>query len=391
MSHFATVRRRQPVVAPGATPNNTYAPEISGIPQENQLMGAYGGQYVEPITDLRFTRRRLNGDGTVAFSYTPVIQSSGTTGFENYQFTPSSADVDYGYDVLVEASLNNRSTWSAPISCSYNTAYPSDVILPFVIPDPVVVWNAATSKFDITQKPYQALNRLYKVESQDLTAVEQFGYLVRSENELQGSQTVDLSGATDPAPDPPITSIGSTKVFSVQDTTPDYQYAGQNNAIVGSASEWIAASATLGTGISRVRILNTGGAVAWIPFFQLKHGGTGVDILQSWFPDTYPRFGRALRSSIPKSTWDPNFSPPLMLVDNNLDFTRGKIPGTDWVEFDWGVQFNDLTLLIGSMDGWPPLTSATITTYNAAGTLVRTISFVSGSYTPNETKTVSLP
>jgi hypothetical protein len=458
----------------GGAPSQSYSPELNGNPQEGLLVYAYGGQWSSPPTNFRFKRYRIDpATGTQTLIAT-VIQDSTTTGYENYQFTPGSADAYNGYDVTVEASFDNRGSWSAPVSCSKNMAYPSDVILPAIIPDPVLTWNAATGKFDLTQRPCQGLDRLYKIEDKNLSYVKQWGYMPRSETELQGTQSVDISGSTDPAPDPPIASMLPDDVLSIMDCTPDYQYVGQNNALFGAASNWVAATPTpAGSGgayISRVKILNTG-AKAWIPFFKLNRPGSGytiaftsggtyqlqegdvitgdtstktatvlkiltnggswatgnaagyiivasasgaftagetvhvgahtdvmtltadkvpIDILQARFPDSYPRFARSVAATQVKP-WDPNYPSPLKFVDNNDTFTMGTIENGESVEFEIYVPFNDLSLLIGSIDGYPPLTAATITTYApGSSTPTNTISFAPGSYTPNETKVQAL-
>ena len=388
MSRFALLKHH--VAAPGGGPSYSLvqSPELSGEPRVGQLAYVYGGDYSSAPTHLRYTQQRIDPTTLAVTNLSPVVQDVTALGNAaySYQFNWAAGDQDLGYSMLVEASFDNQSSWPISTICDITTTYTSDVILPAVIPDGSITRTSSSGTlpmtFNITSPGYSALVRYMMIEAADLSVVKYLGVLPITEAERNSPNNIDLTGVTDPAPEPAIPSLLATDVLTVWEATPDWENTGNLNQIVGAANNprWI--SPTDRSGTNRIRITNTHPTNnAFLNKIGIEVGG--IDILRSVSSDGDTFFARGFYSSDPNR--EPSTFSPKNLTGNAASITGEIAANGGWVEFDLPNVSSPITVKLYSVNGWGPLTDGTI---KKDGVTAQTLTGV--TYTPDEVKAYTI-
>lgn len=209
------------------------APELSGIPRENEAYWLSAGTWSGgSITSYAYKFYR---DGVLASTVNQAGDALGGTWVAG----------DVGKVIAATVEATNSSGTGAPASAILVFEFPSDVITPATIG---TISGARTSAsgvlpmtFDLTATVYDSDMWELRVLASDGVTELYNGFKGIAEAELTSPFNVDLTGATDPAPMPPIPVLGANDTLSIRLVSGDWM--GDLGA-TGVASNWLSFSPT---------------------------------------------------------------------------------------------------------------------------------------------------
>jgi hypothetical protein len=205
------------------------APTISGTPREGEDSWIGAGTWSSTPNLYRYKRYR---DGVLVGTTTQIS--------EGLLVTWATADVWTAPSATVEASADGGATWSAPVDAVLDFLFPSDLITPATIATPTLTRNTPSGttpmQFTISgvdlSPSYAAL--LYHLGSDGVT-VSEVAAVAMTNAALGSPYTIDLSGASDPAPVPSLSAMAANDNLSVRIVSADYA-ATDLGAVSGVAS-----------------------------------------------------------------------------------------------------------------------------------------------------------
>lgn len=278
----------------GGTPTiltNILSPTISGIPRQGETLFLGAGEWSPTPNAFRF---KVYRDGALVSTTSQVSES--------LPFTLGSADVDTTAAATVEASVNSGSSWSSPVDCVANYTFETEKITPNYIPTPSMTRTSASGVTPMTFTMTGALRPSYllqiRVTASDLATEKYIGFMAVSAGMLQSPFTLDLSGDTDPAPQPPMSALLATDVLSIRIVSADY-LQGTTDAGAGVASDWMSLSPTDRTGYRYWKLNITSGG-AFLREIEAALAAAGANVLR----DRAYTFGDS-----PPFARDNNFNP----------------------------------------------------------------------------------
>lgn len=312
------------------------APTLSGVPRESATAWIGAGFPSGTPNTYRYTLYR---DGVLVAGY-PVVQSA--AGFE---FAWVTADVGHAPSATVEASADGGSTWGAPATALNTFTFASALITPATIPDGTLTRTSASTvlplTFDVTAAVYSCYKWQIKVEDTNLTTVKYFGEKGVSESELLSPFTMDLSGATDPVPAPPLPSLAADDVVSIRLCSADFVDGVVDAGVTasGPCTNWMSISPTDRTGPRywRIDVASTANGFLFLDEIALAHAAAGADAAP----------GRVYFSNSPVPG-DPDNNGVINLVNGNTGPGLIALPG--YLTVDFGLSFNVGELRITSLN-----------------------------------------
>jgi hypothetical protein len=261
-------RRGRP---PSAAPANTETPVLSGVPRQDEYLSIGAGEW-DITPDLY--RFRTYRDG--------VLVNSSSQTVEEYHFLLGSSDVDTTITATVEASANSGTAWSSPVDCLISYTFETEKITPNYIPTPSMTRTSASGVIPMTFTMTGALRPSYllqiRVTASDLATEKYIGFMAVSAGMLQSPFTLDLSGDTDPAPQPPMSALLATDVLSIRIVSADY-LQGTTDAGQGVASDWMSLSPTDRTGYRYWKLVITSGG-SFLREIEAALAAAGANVLR---------------------------------------------------------------------------------------------------------------
>lgn len=337
MSRFALLRHTlvPSVVGGGGALTNTATPVLSGAPRQNEVAYVSLGTWSATPSAYRLKQYR---DGALIATTNPS---------DTVNFTWGSADVGTAPSFTVEASSDGGVTWSTPVTVLNSFTFSSDLITPATIPDGVLTRTSASGTlpmtFTIAQEVYYSYKRQIAIWDATLTTQKYFGEQMVAENELNSPFTIDLSGATDPAPSPAMPSLGATDVLFMRYCSPDYV---QGSLGLGVCGNWMAISPTNRAGHRFWTVNGTpaaGQGFAFLGKIAFASSGGGSTLISP----------KNLYSGQP-TPWDPDNNGIVNLLDGANNGMAGgpgilNLPG--YITVDFGVPVDLHQIGITSLNG----------------------------------------
>lgn len=359
----------------GSSPTLVQSPELSAVPRSGQQASVFGGTY---STDPDHYRYSIFRDGALVGS--AVVQTT-----PEYHFTLSDSDVYHAVTATAEASFDGGVTYPISTAAIVNWTYQTDVIQPATLADGTMTRTSASGvlpmTFDINMLVSTSNLLQLRVEPSTLDSITYFGTMSVPEAAINSPFTIDISGASDPAPSPTITDflptgLGATDVLSVRQVTPDFEDTlGFGFPTTGIASNWMAVSPTDRAGHRFWRFKNTGTGNAFLKEIRmmLSAGGANVALGRTIKTDQAPPYG----------SFDPaNFFDTVDSTDNTGELGPGK---SVWLDFGVNAAIYQMTL--ASISGFGPPTDYTIDHSDDGTTWVNHVTRTGQTWSANEIKT----